>query len=233
MERIQILLMVLLVYATVGTTPFWLPKLFAKSKLMIAKRITKVIVKSWGISMWSYSNSWQARIYFLNSAGKVIKMALLDFNRLRMPEGEMPEWWILRLGLSPEEYDKEDKIHLIHKGRIDQAHWHFYSHHSIINESQDGNLELNVYDRDGKTAIGEVPKDQGEEGLFANVLSAVGAYRDINDAWIKKLNQEGSPILEETKDTMGKSKKIGALRYAIEHGPQYRFKFDESILPNW
>lgn len=230
MERFFITTLVVAIFVAVCFAPFWLSWFFDKLRQVKNQGRARNLIHSWGISKYSYNPSWQPMVYFLNSGGKIIQLPLLEFHQLRMPKSEMPKWWILRLGTNPEKYEDKDKIHLIHEGQIDNNHWHFSSWWGSIT-AEKSHLKLFLQDRDGKSALIKIEADEGCDGLMTKTLETVSIYRDVNDAWIKTIQKEGVPILLETKDSMGKSPKIGALRYILEHGPSPIFEFGESILP--
>lgn len=218
---------VILFMAIIAFSPFWLPWLFGNLKQAIEQARTRKLLQSWGISLYNYNPGWQPMVYSLNSSSKILSMKLLEFSQLRMPASEMPNWWILRLGINPEKYEDKDEIRLIRDGHIDNNHWHFVYGKIAEEESY---LMLRLYDRDDKTAMVST-EDKRYENLFAKVLEVVSTYSDVNDAWIRAIQKEGVPVLLETKGSMGKSPKIAALRHALENGPTIIFKFGESILP--
>lgn len=212
--------------------PFWLPWLIGQLQKALAHRRTMGTIKLWGVATFNYNHAWQAAVCFLNSGGKLIRMSLLDFLKMRMPTGEYPEWWILHLGSAPDgEYHPKDRLQLVHKGHVDDTSWSlpYYA----CTKEDDGQLKIYVQDRDQHTAVIAVEAKLGSDGLLTKVLEIVTNHRDVQDAWIKAVKNEGAPILLETKGTMGKSPKIRALRYALEYGPSIHFKFGESILPSY
>ncbi len=206
------------------------PWLIGQHKRVKRQNKIRALVKSWVIQIYNYDPSWQPTVYFLNSGGKLLSLSVLDFSRLNMPESEMPRWWILRLGLDKEHCAPKDNIYLIHDGQIDQDHWHFAAC-TTLNEDY-SILKLNLNDRDGKTIIIETPSDQGFKPFFSKVLEHVNKpIRDVNEFWIEAFQKEGVPILLETKESMGRSSRIEALRRGLEIGPSSYRKVGESVLP--
>lgn len=211
------------------TGPIWFPDLIKSMKKRNDYKHTLITIDSWGISTWNYKRNWQAYVVYLSASGKLHSLPILDFVKLQMPENEMPKWWILKLGFDPKGYHHtDDNLYLIHEGHLDKHNWCIPTWSTI--REYDNQLEIEILDRNSKTARIAVDSKEGRDSLLHKLLVTVQENLDIHDVWWKKFQEEGAKILLETKSSMGKSSNLEDLRRALELGTPCNYEIGKSAL---
>lgn len=179
---------------------WWIVFIYRSRLTYLAQRL----VKKWSghtiFLLWEKVREFF--VYFLDSRGEVQFLPVNQFLKLRLPETERPKVWFCCLELS----DKRQEIYL---GWPDDRKWHLSSFVSV-----DGWMEL--VDQNGKKIpIGEA---KNHTDRIQTVLQIASNYGSVDEYALKLIADYAIPVLEKTKETMGKSPALANIRAALALG---------------
>lgn len=190
---------------------FWMLKdLIYPSRLTCLAR--KWIRKWSGHKLSTFERVREFFVYFLDARGEVQSLPVNQFLKLRLPETERPKVWLCYLEVS-------NQKHEIYLGWPDTRKWKLPTFTSL-------NGWLNLIDQnDKKIPIGE---DKDPRERIKTILEIASRYNNVDEYMMSLIAGYAIPVLEKTKETMGKSPALANIRAALTLGTKM-FESKETV----